>query len=355
MSRINNCQYCLGHQESKLLGAGRSEDQIAGLDGDWSEFEPHQRAAFAFARKFTLEPFAFTDDDILRLRTHFTDLQILEMILSMSGNNSINRWKEGVGVPQRQDEGGYSRMATRQGEPADPKLPRGTYLTPTSKKYETHVTSIIDLTGTQRLDSTCATVAKRPKLESMETVTKKLIECRTRTARLPLLADEIVRTTLPAVANSSGDIPNWIKLLAYFPTAGASRLDTYTAAESGGDLSPLLKSQLAWIVARQDQAWYALGQSMSRLKAAGQTDSDIVKLDGDWSTFSVREQALFTIAKNLGMSPVILTDREVANAIAHAGPRDTVQTISYVNSRASFNRLTESVGLPLESQSAKNR
>jgi hypothetical protein len=26
---------------------------------------------------------------------HYKDLQILEMILSVSGNNSINRWKEG--------------------------------------------------------------------------------------------------------------------------------------------------------------------------------------------------------------------------------------------------------------------
>ena len=50
VSRTNNCQYCLGHQESKLLGAGLKEEQIAALDGDWSEFTPAQRAAFAFAR-----------------------------------------------------------------------------------------------------------------------------------------------------------------------------------------------------------------------------------------------------------------------------------------------------------------
>ena len=34
------------------------------------------------------------------LRKHYTDLQILEMVLSVSGNNAINRWKEGAGVPQ---------------------------------------------------------------------------------------------------------------------------------------------------------------------------------------------------------------------------------------------------------------
>src|SRR5215475_7873472 len=33
VSRTNNCQYCLGHQESKLLGAGLKEEEIAALDG----------------------------------------------------------------------------------------------------------------------------------------------------------------------------------------------------------------------------------------------------------------------------------------------------------------------------------
>ena len=42
--RANNCQYCQGHQESKLLRAGMNEDEIAALDGDWSEFSAAERA-----------------------------------------------------------------------------------------------------------------------------------------------------------------------------------------------------------------------------------------------------------------------------------------------------------------------
>ncbi len=56
VSRTNNCQYCLGHQEGKLLRAGMTEDEIAALDGDWSEHTPVQRTAYTFARKFTYEP-----------------------------------------------------------------------------------------------------------------------------------------------------------------------------------------------------------------------------------------------------------------------------------------------------------
>ena len=83
------------------------EDEIAALDGDWAEFTPAERAAFGFCRKFTYEPHRLGHGDIDRLRPHYTDLQILEMILSMAGNNAINRWKEGAGVPQSQNGGGF--------------------------------------------------------------------------------------------------------------------------------------------------------------------------------------------------------------------------------------------------------
>ncbi len=49
-SRMNNCQYCLGHQEIKLAVAGVDEDTLAALDGDWSEFTPKEQAAFAIAQ-----------------------------------------------------------------------------------------------------------------------------------------------------------------------------------------------------------------------------------------------------------------------------------------------------------------
>jgi AhpD family alkylhydroperoxidase len=39
-SRANNCHYCLGHQEMKLLAAGLEESRIAALDSDWSRFTP---------------------------------------------------------------------------------------------------------------------------------------------------------------------------------------------------------------------------------------------------------------------------------------------------------------------------
>ena len=350
VSRVNNCQYCIGHQESKLLGAGRSEDQIAALDGDWSEFEPAQQKAFAFARKFTFQPHLLDDQDIVGLKAHFSDSHILEMLLSMSGNNSINRWKEAVGVPQRKDEGGYSRLAALGAGTAeiDPKLPKGTYLTPTSSAFEKKVSKVAVFVLDEKTDATSRpTLSKRPPLESRDEVEKKLAECRSRKSRLNLVEDAQARKHIPGCLSLDGAPPAWVRLIANFPKAGSSRFDSVIASQEKGDLSPLFRAQLSWILARQDRAWYALGLAQAQLRKLGQTDEDIYALDGDWSGFSEKDRALFQIAKQLGTSPVVLSDDEVKAGVGLAGARDVVQTISYTTSRASFNRLTEAAGLPL--------
>ncbi len=353
VSRTNNCQYCLGHQESKLLAAGLTEDRIAALDSHWMEFPEKEQVAFAFARKFTYEPHRLTDADIAALKTHFSDKQILEMILSMAGNNSINRWKEGVGVPQRKDEGGYSRLARQaeeNGTPlTEPRRPSGTYLTATSPEYEKRVTQVAPLKFDPKTgEPTRETVSVRPPLESDAEVAKMLTAARSRAPRLPLVEEDQARKAIGENWNADAPLPNWVRLLATFPRTGGSQVRRIQTAEQKGDLSPLLKAQLAWILARQDRAWYALGEAQRRLKGLGQTDEQIQALDGEWQEFTPREQSLFVVAKKLGASPVVLTDSDVARAVEAAGPRDTVQTVSYTTNRASFNRITEAAGLPLE-------
>lgn len=353
VSRVNNCQYCLGHQESKLLAAGVEEDKIAALDCDWSRFTPAEQAAFAFARKYTFEPHLMTDADISGLKNHYTDLQILEMIMSMAGNNSINRWKEGVGVPQRKDEGGYSRLGRTDPtapvtEPVDPKLPRGTYLTPTSPAFEKQVSKIVPFVVDASGKPTNATVSNRPALESREKVEKMLAAARERKSRLPLVDEAAARKILGETWDSVTPLPNSVRLFVNFARSGLSRANSIRSSNEKGDLTPLLKAQVSWIIARQDRAWYAVGEAKSRLLKAGQSDDQIYALDGDWTSFTPREQALFTVAKKLAASPVVLTDVEVARAVELAGPRDVVQTISYTTNRASFDRITEAAGLPLE-------
>jgi hypothetical protein len=120
------------------------------------------------------------------------------------------------------------------------------------------------------------------------------------------------------------------------------------SAEEKGDLSPLLKARVSWIVARQDRAWYAAGLAKRRLLELGQTEDQVYSLNGDWTGFTPTDRALFTVARKLAASPVVLTDDDVTRAVELAGPRDVVQLISYTTNRASFDRITEVAGLQLE-------
>ncbi len=102
VSRVNNCHYCLGHQEQKLLSAGLNDDRIAALDGDWAVFTPAEQAAFAFTRKLTFEPHLIGDADITRLKSHYNDAQVFEIVSLVSRYNSTNRWTDSLGIPQEE-------------------------------------------------------------------------------------------------------------------------------------------------------------------------------------------------------------------------------------------------------------
>lgn len=347
VSRTNNCQYCLGHQEIKLALAGVSENEVAALDGDWSQFTPKERAAFAFARKMTYEPHHFTDADLDGLRQYYTDMQILEMILSVSGNNSINRWKEGAGIPQEKTAANF---VSRAGSdiPKDRPLPVESFLTPTADEFTKLVSKVAVLQVDEKSgDISRLAICKRPPLESRADVEAALAATRTRKPRLPLVDDAEARALLPKDW-PAGPLPQWVRLMANFPRDGVSRIQSTQSAEENTELKPLLRAQVCWIIARQDRAWYATGLAQQQLRELGQTDDQIYQLDGDWKEFSPAEQAQFTLARKLAATPIVLTDADVAVALKQTSPREVVQLITYVTGRASFDRVTESAGLQLE-------
>lgn len=348
VSRTNNCQYCLGHQEQKLSAAGMAEEEIAALDSDWSKFPPAEQAAFAYARKITYEPHLLSDADIAGLREYYTDLQILEMTLSVAGNNAINRWKEGSGTPQSRSGTNFFRRAEGTPAPKGP-LPIESFLTPTPAEYQQVLSTVVTVARDPVTGMPTATaVSTRPKLESRLEVEAALAATRKRAARLPLVEETAAREALGDNA-PEGSLPNWLRLLASFPNESRSRIRSLNAITDGrGDLSPVLKAQVSWIIARQDRAWYATGVVQQRLQDLGQSDDQIFALDGDWHEFSSADRALFQFARHLAATPIALTDADVAEALEQTGPRQVVQLINFVTSRAYFDRVTEAAGLPLE-------
>jgi hypothetical protein len=296
----------------------------------------------AFARKITLEPHRFDDADMAALKQRFTDLQILEMLLSVCGNNSINRWKEGLGVPQSAGGGGGLGRRGAGGEAAREDS-KHSYETPTSPAFRTARTAVAPFDAAPPEAATAACRFRRPPLESRADAERALAAAAARTPRLPLANADDARAAWGEGAPAS--LPQWALLLANFPKDGKARIAGIRAAENKGDLSPLLKAQVAWAIARQDRAWYAAAEARARLHALGYTDDQVFALDGDGAGLTPAERAQLVVARHLAASPVVLTDEEFAAALKLVGPRDMVQLVSYITNRASFDRLTEAAGL----------
>lgn len=342
VARTNNCQYCLGHQEWKLSATGMSDDAIAALDADWSSYSEAEQAAFAYARLLTYEPHRISDEEVAKVTKHYTPLQIVEMTMSMGGNNAINRWKEGIGIPQSSGNTFAGRGgAVPAAEHSD------TFLTPTSTRFKDARSIVAPLEIFNGKPSGHG-ITNRPQLETRDEVLVMLEQVAKRTSRLPLVDEAVAATWLK---DNNQDIPVtvWVRLIANFPNEGRGRLPSLASREKQtGDLTELQKAQLNWIVARQDRAWYAVGQAFKTLKSLGQTEDQIFALDGEWKEQSAVDQALFRFAKNLAASPIASSDEDAAAALQQTSPATVVQTVNHVASCAYFNRVTEAAGLAIE-------
>lgn len=345
VARTNNCQYCLGHQEWKLAETGMTDDQLAALDADWSVYSEKEQAAFKYARILTWEPHKLSDEVINNVLKFYTPNQVLEMTMSMCGNNAINRWKEGAGIPQSS-----GNTFARRGEQGANTAAAGhsdTFETPTSEKYQ-KLTSIVIPFEVENGKPTGRGLSSRPALEPRTEVLNRLAAIKDRKSRLPLAEADVAAAW---VKESNQDVPvaNWVRLLATFPNDGRGRLSSLGNREKQtGDLTALQKAQVNWITARQDGAWYATAQALKTLKALGQSEDQIFALDGDWKEFSAGDRSLFQFAKHLAASPIAATDEDAATALKETSPRHLVQLINHVTACAYFNRLTEAAGLPSE-------
>lgn len=324
-SRANNCTYCQGHQEVKLLADGVSEDTIAALDGDWSEFTPAERAAFAFTLKLTNEPNALTDADVDRLRAFYNDNQILEIITAVAGFNAMNRWTGPLAIPQEDHR---------------------VYLTPTSEKYRDLRSRVAPLDPTAKAPA-CARPADRGPLESREKVEAALDAARKRTARLPLVPESKARALLPADFPSE-PLPEWVRLMVNFPKAGPPRVIMHRATEQKGQLPAKLRAAIAWAAAREDRAWYALGHARERLHELGLSDDAIFALDKQDDSVPAAERQALALARKITTNPALVTDEDVATLRKSFTDHQVAEIVFQTTEAAYMDRVTEAAGLRLE-------
>ena len=81
IATLNGCQTC---KAARLATDTLPEEQAAGVDayaGDGPGYTPGERAAIAFAERLALEHDTIVDADMAALREHFTDAEILELMM----------------------------------------------------------------------------------------------------------------------------------------------------------------------------------------------------------------------------------------------------------------------------------
>lgn len=99
-SSAAGCQYCVAHNALGLEYDGVSPDKQAAIweFDDHAAFTAAERAAMTYARGAAQSPAAITEDDFRRLRTHFSDQEILEITAVIALFGFLNRWNASLGT-----------------------------------------------------------------------------------------------------------------------------------------------------------------------------------------------------------------------------------------------------------------
>jgi len=107
-SQINRCEYCLASHSRIALRLGWSQEQIDGLAHfeDRTDFTPAEKAALRLAEQMTLDANRIPDEDFDRLRAHFDEGEIVELMASIGLFNYFNRFNNALQMePTKPGEG----------------------------------------------------------------------------------------------------------------------------------------------------------------------------------------------------------------------------------------------------------
>jgi alkylhydroperoxidase family enzyme len=318
--RVNNCQYCLGHQEAKLAGKV-PEEIIAALDGDWSEFTDKEKLVFGLTRKLTFQPHLVGSKDLEPLKKYYTDMQIFNLVSSIAGFNAMNRWTDGLAIPQEK----YRDFSK-----------------PAAEKYRDKPSQVALLTDSKG----CLPASARRPVATRAEIVKALEDAGSRKPWIALASEDDARKLLPENA-AKGAVPNWVRLFA-LNKGGAGRVTGQYALNSKGNLDAKMRAQIDWIAAYYDRAWYALGQAEKRLRDLGESEKGIASLAGPWDGFSEKERAAFSLIRIFTAAPMAVSDDDFVPLRKLYTNAQVAELVHRAAAAASFDRITEVMQVPLE-------
>lgn len=299
------------------------EDTIAALDGDWAEFTDKEKAAFALARKMTYQPHLVGRSDLDALKKHYSDTQVLGLITSIAGYNAMNRWTDGLAIPQEKTRDFTS--------------------TPISPKYKDKPSKVAVLL---EKNGSLPAYARRPPTPNAADIARALADAKKRTSWLALASEDETRKLLPEGAEKEG-LRNWMRLFALMKN-GSGRIAGQLALRDKGNLDARLRAQIDWIAALDDRAWYALAQADQRLRGLGEKQAAISALAGPWDQFTEKERAVFHLVRVSTAYPQRVNDDDFTPLRKHFTNAQIAEIVHRVAAASSFNRVTEAIRLPVE-------
>ncbi len=99
VARENRGWYVAGFAQRWLRQLGLTDDVIFRIDNDESLANPDEQLAIAFARKLTSRPRHITDFDIQKLREHFSNHQVAEIVYMTGFSNMFSHFAESLQLP----------------------------------------------------------------------------------------------------------------------------------------------------------------------------------------------------------------------------------------------------------------
>ena len=102
VSQINGCAFCLDMHSKELLAKGESAQRLFLLDA-WREapfFSEKERAALRWAEALTILDGSLVPDDVYEeVAKHFTEVELIDLTLAITGINTANRFNIAFGAP----------------------------------------------------------------------------------------------------------------------------------------------------------------------------------------------------------------------------------------------------------------
>lgn len=309
VSRVNNCHYCLGHQEDKLLQAGMSESELLLLDTDWSDFKPKQQAALEFAKKLTHQPHLIDRSDIEAMLAHYSTSEILEIAFLIGRYNATNRWTDSLGIPQES----HRQFTTK--------------LDPTGLNSSSVVT--------------VEAKSDRPPATDFHQWQQQLMEA------------NMGSTLQKFNGNAAGSLSaSMEQLLIKIPPAGRDWAAQVKDAQRVGLLDPVLKAKIAFVAAHADHAWEMQRWALDRLANSGVNHETAFALRVDLDKRSRTEPtaAALEFALKLTSQPQNMTDQDILKLEQHFDAQEIAEIVYHTGLAAMLNRLTRVASIVLIDQ-----